>query len=201
MTTIVDDSSELVAAPAPLAPPARPARRGIARRFAGRLGDVLMTVAATAGVLSVLLVLAAVALHVSLIMFKTGSMAPTIPAGSLAVVREIPASQIRVGEVVTVDRPNELPVSHRVVKVTGSGDSRTVVLKGDANLAPDVQPYVVTHVRKVLWSVPGGASAIVWVGRPQVMAVVVVAVAVLVTWSFWPRRSEGRSTSRRAARS
>jgi len=191
MTALAEQPDATAPAPSEATDASRPApapsRR---RRVAARVGDALMAVAAAGGVVCVLLVVAAVSLHVTLIMFKTGSMAPTIPAGSLAVVRQIPASQIHVGEVVTVDRPGELPVSHRVVSVTGTGAQRTIVLKGDANQEPDVSPYTVTHVRRVVWSAPGAARAVVWVARPQVMGVVVLAVAALVTWSFWPRRRD-----------
>ncbi len=46
-------------------------------------------------------------------------MEPTIPTGSLAVVHEIPASEIAVGDIVTVDRPGQLPITHRVTSVAG----------------------------------------------------------------------------------
>ena len=54
-------------------------------------------------------------------MFKTGSMSPTITAGSVALVREIPASEINVGDVVTVDREDALPVTHRVTSIVYPG--------------------------------------------------------------------------------
>jgi signal peptidase len=58
----------------------------------GMLGDVLLWVASIGGVICILVVIAALGFHITLIMFKTGSMEPTIPTGSLAVVHEIPAS-------------------------------------------------------------------------------------------------------------
>jgi len=171
------------------------------RRSAGsRVGSVLLTLAAIGGVICILLVLLAVFFHITLIMFKTGSMSPTIPEGSLAVVRQIPASEIHVGEVVTVDRAGDLPISHRVTSVHGSGVSRVITLKGDANLAPDPLPYTVTSVRLVLWSVPQLAYAIVWLSDPFVLGAIALGAAALVTWAFWPagaRASAGRRRGRR----
>src|SRR5699024_2831443 len=72
---------------------------GERHRRLGRAGDVALTVLAAAGALCILLVLAAVLFDVTLIMFSTGSMAPTIPEGSVAVVHQIPAAQIEVGDI------------------------------------------------------------------------------------------------------
>jgi signal peptidase len=135
----------------------------------------------------------ALVLQLSLIMFKTGSMSPGIPAGSLALVREIPAAEARVGDVVTVERPGQLPVTHRVVSSTaGPGSLTTLVLKGDANAAVDPAPYRVASVRVVVWSTPGLARVVVWLGDPRVLGAVTLGVASLVTWAFWPRSGPAR---------
>lgn len=153
------------------------------------LGRRLLDLLAVAGVLCIVLAVAAVVLRITVVMFATGSMAPTIPAGSAAIVREAPASEVRVGDVVTVDRPGELPITHRVTAVLG-GDGETVefTMQGDANETPDAQPYRAERVRIVLWSVPGVAPAIAAVQQPAVLGCVTLAMAGLVTWAFWPRR-------------
>ncbi|WP_312170785.1 S26 family signal peptidase, partial [Microbacterium sp.] len=69
------------------------------------LADIALWIAAVAGVVCMVLVILALTANITLIMFRTGSMSPTIPAGSVAVVQRIPASAIEVGDVVTVDRP------------------------------------------------------------------------------------------------
>lgn len=174
-------------------------------RFARAVGQVLLNIAALGGLVCVALVVLALTLNISLIMFKTGSMAPTITAGSVAVVREIPASEIEVGDIVTVDRGRQLPVTHRVTSVsaeakadapteTHGGHARTITMKGDANETEDPAPYVVTDVRRVLFAVPGLASLIVWFSNPLVLGAITIAASVLVTWAFWPkndRRSRG----------
>ncbi|MFD6770939.1 hypothetical protein ACFWC6_32495, partial [Micromonospora chalcea] len=97
----------------------RRARRG--RGVIARVGDLALTLLAVGGTVCVVLVPLAFFFDISLILFKTGSMSPTIPAGSLAVVREIPASEVEVGDVVTVDRTPLPPITHRVVQIADGG--------------------------------------------------------------------------------
>ncbi|MDZ4236207.1 MAG: signal peptidase I [Dietzia sp.] len=163
-------------------------RKGLPSRFV----DGLLTVLAMLGVVCIIATIAAFALNISLIMFKTGSMSPTIPTGSLAVVRQIPASDIKVGDVTTVSRgEGRLPVTHRVVSVTPiGGASYSVEMKGDANDSPDAQPYEVTDVKKVLWHAPGLAYVVSAVSQPKYMAAITVAASLLVVWAFWPRKQQ-----------
>ena len=115
----------------------------VTRRMWAHLEEVVLTILAALGVVCIIATIAAFTLNISLIMFKTGSMSPTIPAGSLAVVRQIPASDIKVGDVTTVSRSEgQLPVTHRIVSVSPVvGDTYSIEMKGDANDSPDAQPY------------------------------------------------------------
>lgn len=161
-------------------------------RLASTVGSVFLTLAAVGGVVCILAVIASVFLQVSLIMFSTGSMSPTIPAGSVAVVRQVPAGQVRVGDVVTVDRPGELPITHRIVAIRPVGNgTMALTLRGDANRENDQAPYIVSHVRLVLASVPGAASVIVFASNPVVLGTVTIAAALLVGWAFWPHGPDG----------
>jgi len=162
------------------------------RSWAGHLREALLNIAAVGGAVCIIAVLCAVLFNISLILFKTGSMAPGIPAGSLAVVREIPAGEINAGDVVTVDRPGKLPITHRVQTVDpGDGAARTITMKGDANQEADPAPYVVERVRLVLWSVPGLAHPVAAAANPLVLGGTTIAVSALVTWVLWPRRTVG----------
>lgn len=162
-----------------------PHRRGLAKVLA----DVLLWIAAAGGVICIVLVILAYTAGITLIMFKTGSMSPTIPAGSVAVVQRIPASEIEIGDVVTVDRAGKLPVTHRVTSI-GDGPTageRIITMKGDANAVEDPAPYTVASGRIVLFSVPGIATVIVGMGNPFVLGGITIAATVLVVWAFWPR--------------
>ncbi|MDQ4214298.1 signal peptidase I [Microbacterium sp. ASV81] len=164
---------------------------------AGRvLGEVLLWVAALAGLASIALVILAMTAHITLIMFRTGSMAPTIPTGSVAIVQQIPASEVHVGDVVTVDRPGLLPVTHRVREVAAGStpQQRTLTLRGDANAQDDTAPYAVSTVRIVRYSVPGLAPLILLLGDPFVIGGFTVGAASLIVWAFWPK--DGRRSRR-----
>lgn len=172
-------------APAPAATSHRaPRGRSVWSYIGAGIGNLL----AAGGVICVVLVILAISMNITLIMFKTGSMSPTIPTGSVAVVKEITADEIEIGDVVTVDRPGELPVTHRVVEYYPQGNGEALIrMKGDAN--PDLDPgmYRVTTVREVMWSVPELAKVIVWFGNPLVLGGISLLAALGVLWAFWPK--------------
>lgn len=133
----------------------------------------------------------------TLITFRTGSMAPTMPQGSLALTLPVNAQEIQVGDVITVQRDGtSLPVTHRVVEANpapqqaienGAGpDAREIILKGDDNTHPDHRPYVITSARKVVFSLPRVGQWLHTLKSPPAMALLIVGAGVLTTWAFWP---------------
>lgn len=167
---------------------------GRVRRVLAWLGEALLTLLAVFGVVCVVAVIAAYFFGINIMLFKTGSMSPEIPAGSVALVRTIPAAEAEVGDVVTVDRPGQLPVTHRVVSnepdPANPPEGRIIEMKGDANNQPDPFPYHVNEVKLLFWSQPGWGHVVARLADPRILAVVTVVVAGLVTWAFWPRRPE-----------
>lgn len=158
------------------------------RGFLTHLLNAVLNLAAVGGAICIALVILAVVFDISLILFSTGSMAPTIPQGSLAVVREVPAAQTEVGDVVTVDREDDLPITHRVTSAQQLPDGLTqLTMKGDANEAEDPAPYSVTEVREVLFSIPGLAKPVAALNSPYVLGGITLAVSALVVWALWPR--------------
>lgn len=158
------------------------------RRFLTVLGDSALWIAASAGAVCIILVILAQIFSITLIMFKTGSMSPTITAGSVALVREVPASEVAVGDIVTIDRPGDLPVTHRVTSTEAMDNGQwSITMKGDANELEDPLPYEVVKVRQTLGHVPGLANFIVSLGSPWVMGSLTLGASALVTWAFWPR--------------
>jgi signal peptidase len=139
----------------------------------------------------------------SLITFATGSMAPTITTGSLGVVREIPASELQVGDIATLQRGGErLPVTHRVLDVKPSPDDtnlQIVSMQGDANPIPDTFPYYVDTAKVVLWHVPNGAYVISYLTSPLVLVALTVGIGSLVLWAFWPKRVKPHSRASQPA--
>jgi signal peptidase len=96
----------------------------------------------------------------SALIVRSGSMAPSVPVGSLVLARPVGPREVRLGDVIAVPRQvggGQVLVLHRVVAVAERDGQRQARLKGDANPAPDVQP--------------------VELDRPVVRSVVVVPVA------------------------
>ena len=115
-----------------------------------------------AGVLAVfglgLAFLSPVLFNIQYVFILTGSMAPTMPEGTLAVIRPVNPDDIEVGDVITFRRGNDSDalVTHRVVEVLadedGSSEFRT---KGDASEVVDKAPVPAEGVKgKVLASMP-----------------------------------------------
>ena len=158
------------------------------------LGGALLNVLAALGVVCIVLVILSFVFNVSIMMFKTGSMSPTITAGSIAFVHEIPAEEMEVGDIVTADRGEKvLPVTHRVTSILeteSTSGTVTFEMKGDANEAKDPEPYTADTVRKVMFSIPGIAPAIQKLRNPYALGGITIAASLLVVWAFWPRRED-----------
>lgn len=86
--------------------------------------NTLLMASSIMGILSLAFWIAAVSLGYSIVLFLTGSMEPTIPTGSASIVQEVSdPTEIKVGDVLTVERPDEpLPITHRVVGVNEEDD-------------------------------------------------------------------------------
>lgn len=153
------------------------------------IAEALLWLAAAVGLICVALVILAYSMNISLVLFRTGSMEPTIPSGSVAVVREIDAREVEVGDVLTVEREAQLPVTHRVTSVAPGEDDaeRVITMQGDANEREDPYPYVITEAKVTLFSIPGLAHPIHQMGNPFVLGGLTLGASLLVGWAFWPR--------------
>ena len=130
---------------------ARPSRWGGRR---GRWVDHVLTLAALLGVTMTAVTVLAVQTGLRPLVVRSGSMEPTIRTGSMVLVRSIPAAEIRVGDVVAVERPDHTRVTHRVVTVEHRGATASLVLKGDANDDPDPEPVVVARAGRLVATAP-----------------------------------------------
>jgi signal peptidase I len=137
------------------------------------------------------IILVVIASGVTLVRLATGSMTPAFPADSVLLVRSIPATEVAVGDVVTVSRDGTVPITHRVVGVTPRGSGAELVLRGDANDVDDPEPYQVTRVGLVLGGIPFGGSALAAVQSPLGLGAATTLVAGLLLWAWWPRREPG----------
>lgn len=167
--------------------------RGVMRRVVGVFGDLLLVVGAVLGVICIVAAAAAFFFGVRIVLFGSGSMTPTIPQGAAAIVVRTPATDISVGDIVTIDRADALPVTHRVVaveEIPNAPEARRLTLRGDANAVDDPRPYDVTTVGRVIVAVPGMATVVAAVSTAPALLAATLVAAGLVLWAFWPRKQE-----------
>lgn len=159
----------------------------------GRIRDAVITVLGIVGIITIAWLVAAWLFGLSLVVFVTGSMAPTMPVGAAAISQTTAAADLEVGDVVTVPRPDTgQPVTHRIVAidtVTTSADARELTLQGDDNGFADTQTYRVDEAPRVLVSAPGVGSVVLWAQTPIVMIAGSILIASAIAWALWPTGS------------
>jgi signal peptidase I len=117
----------------------------------------------------------------------SGSMEPVLPTGSVAVMRQVPTSELRVGDVVTFRAPSnpQRLVTHRITSITTEDGQRLYETKGDANRAND--PWKVTLRGDVSYrlhgDIPYVGYAAVWLRQPQMRTGLLGAGALLGLWA------------------
>lgn len=118
------------------------------RRWVRRSASVGLSVLAALGTIFLVVALAGFVFDVRVLVFKSGSMSPTIDAGALAFARSVDAPDLKVGDIVSVP-VNDSRVTHRVAEINHTGNSASLVLKGDANTVTDADPYSVKSADRV----------------------------------------------------
>jgi signal peptidase len=197
---------------APAAPPApEPAAAAVKRRSPSRRLAGIATAAVVAfavGVLAVV-VLGRVSGEWQLIPILSGSMAPTMPVGSLAIAHEEPVASIHRGQVIVYRSPlpgHEL-IAHRVVRLLGrSGPHLLLTTKGDANRAADPWQTAITGSRA--WVVGARIPVLGYVAAALRQGPLLLLAGALLTLlavanlarSLHPPAREGRRHAQAAAR-
>lgn len=154
----------------------------------------------TGGVLGSLCLLALLAgwlFNVTPLVFASGSMSPSYEAGALGVAREVPAAELRVGDVVSVVNRGGDRVTHRIVDIAPAGDRAVLTLQGDTNNVPDAETYAVESVDRVAFGVPYAGYVLNASASPfGLMTGALLVVGAL--WLGFGRRDDDVSGSARA---
>ena len=153
------DERDVVVAPAegeasPLGPVKGPPRGRGSRRTVTWLAEIALTLGAVFGVAVAGITVVAARSGMRPLVVRSGSMEPTIDTGSMILVKRIDAAEIRVGDVLAVERPDHTRITHRVVAVEHRGDTAELTMKGDANEDPDLIPVTVRHAYRLAWQGP-----------------------------------------------
>ncbi len=147
---------------------------------ARRAGEVALTLAAVVGAACLVAFVAGLAIGVRPLVFRSGSMSPGIPTGSLGFVRTIPSDEVRVGDVVSVPY-GDTRVTHRVLAVQRGSGPVTLRLKGDANEVADPQPYPALGAQRLWFSVPVLGGVIAWLSKPPGAYLLALYAALMIT--------------------
>ncbi|WP_072691600.1 signal peptidase I, partial [Rhodococcus marinonascens] len=149
--------------------------------------DIALNVGAIAGLVCVLAASASFFFGIKPLVFRSGSMSPDITTGSLALSRAVPASDLAVGDVVSVLNPQGTRITHRVKEIVSSNaNSSVLILKGDANKDADLSPYTVSEADRVFFSVPSLGYVVAWLSSPVAIFLGGAFVGSLMVVAFRP---------------
>lgn len=129
---------------------------------------------------------------------RSGSMAPTIPTGSIVFYKKIAADKVKVGDIIVFNRPgvaNE-KITHRVYQVKTGPSGRYFITKGDANGTPDdwQVPAVGTgwidtfHIPTIGYALVDLQSTI---GRLLLLVIPALALGLITLYEIWRDRGGG----------
>ena len=112
---------------------------------------------------------------------QTGSMRPAINPGDMVLVKRVPVTSLRVGDVITYINPQnqKQTITHRIVALNGP----QLIVKGDANKGPD--PVVSSNmvVGKVNKSIPYLGHGVDFVRTPLGLLTLIYVPALIVVIS------------------
>ena len=157
-------------------------------RRRARLASLGLSLLAGLGVLALVLSAGAALADVRPLVVRSGSMAPALPVGSLALARPAEASQVRLGETVSWVNADGTRVTHRVVASEGHGPDRRLVTRGDANRATD-RGAIGGEVDRVVASVPALGGWLAVMGSTTWLFAVGLLSGAALLWSFGPAGS------------
>lgn len=158
--------------------------------------ECAVTVTAVFGALCITGLIASTFFGVTTLVFRSGSMAPAIHTGALALAQEVPAADIRVGDIVSAVNARGTRITHRVVTIESrGGDTYAMTMRGDANTVADPTDYVVSRVDRIIWHIDGLGYAAQWVQKPGVMFGGGILAGALLVSSIVRRRPSGEAVA------
>ncbi len=119
--------------------------------------------------------------HIEIKIVQSGSMEPTIPTGSVIVIR--PTPPYRVGDIVTFgeDTGSQIPTTHRIVAVEKTPTGERFVTKGDANEEADTgYTNANTVIGRVIFSIPGIGYILDFAKKPLGFALLIGIPALMI---------------------
>lgn len=152
-----------------------------------------LSIAVLAACCGLWLLLSAPGMGWQMLRVPTGSMRPAMPDGSLAIVRRVPISSLRVGDVITYVNPLNVrqTITHRIVSTyLIAGKVPGFVTKGDANTVSDIPIASGSVLGKVVWHAPHLGTALSWAKSWAGIAVLVYLPALIIMVQEFRRLSD-----------
>ncbi len=115
----------------------------------------------------------------------TGSMTPTMPIGTVVVIKKVDINQVEVGDVITF-KMGEANVTHRVVEKLNNGSNTVLYTQGDAKENEGSRETVraSNFVGVVIFHVKGLGHALDFIKENIIMITVAVVLALfIITYS------------------
>ena len=155
--------------------------------------ETILSVAAAVGVICLIGSALMLVTGVTPVVFRSGSMAPAMPTGALALVQDRAARTVSVGDVVSTIGGTGIRTTHRVVDLRRASEGRmTLTTRGDANGADDATEKTVSRVDVVIWSAPVWGYAVTALQHPFVVFAGGAIAGSWVTWWAAMRRNDRR---------
>lgn len=176
------------------------------KRHVGRLllrlaAYALILTAVASLVLSVGTTVWAKALHgnAQVVVVTSNSMVPEFSARDVLAVRPVDPADLKVGDIVTMERPSGTMVTHRIIEIERHGDQYHLHTQGDANNTPDADIALGDQVVGVVdGQIPQIGEVLVWAqsnkGRLITLAPAAVLLVVLEVVHLWRPRPEDEET-------
>ena len=162
-----------------------------------KVWDIVSTALVVIVVIFALLLVGVRLVDIQVYSVISGSMEPEYPVGSLIYVKDVDPSQIEAGDVITYVLPNDMPSTHRVVRVDEA--NQLFYTKGDANESEDGAPV---HFKNLLgtpvFKIPVLGYIAYYIQHPPGMYVAIAAGAILLILVFLPdllKKDEKKSKS------
>ena len=116
-----------------------------------------------------------------LVIIAGPSMAPTIPLGAVVIERDPGSRAVSVGDVVTIEQPNGVSITHRVVRLGEANGATYLETRGDANGASDPSVTPMSAVSGVVAAqIPMVGFLLAYLAVPTGVLSIVLLMATLM---------------------
>lgn len=147
--------------------------------------ELALNVGAALGLLCVVAASVSMFLGITPLVFRSGSMAPTISTGALGFATSVEADRLEVGDIVSVVDSSDVRITHRVTEVQPAGvGSASIRMRGDANDADDPTPYLVSDADRVFFHVDHLGYVVAWLSTPIAIFLGGMVAGGLVVFAF-----------------